>query len=38
MNLADDIVVLNTGRVVCSADADEVRANPEMATRHLGLF
>jgi branched-chain amino acid transport system ATP-binding protein len=38
MNLADDIVVLNTGRIACSASADEVRANPEIATRHLGLF
>jgi branched-chain amino acid transport system ATP-binding protein len=38
MNLADDVVVLNTGRIACSASADEVRANPEIATRHLGLF
>jgi branched-chain amino acid transport system ATP-binding protein len=38
MNLADDVVVLNTGRIACSARADEVRANPEIATRHLGLF
>jgi branched-chain amino acid transport system ATP-binding protein len=38
MNLADDVVVLNTGRIACSASADEVRANPEIATGHLGLF
>ena len=38
MNLADDVVVLNTGRIVCSASADEVRARPDIATRHLGLF
>jgi branched-chain amino acid transport system ATP-binding protein len=38
MNLADDVVVLNTGRIACSASADEVRADPEIATRHLGLF
>jgi ABC-type branched-subunit amino acid transport system ATPase component len=31
-------VVLNTGRVVCSESADAVRANPDIATRHLGLF
>jgi branched-chain amino acid transport system ATP-binding protein len=38
MNLADDMVVLNTGRIACSASADEVRASPDIATRHLGLF
>jgi branched-chain amino acid transport system ATP-binding protein len=38
MNLADDVVVLNTGRIACSASADEVRASPDIATRHLGLF
>jgi branched-chain amino acid transport system ATP-binding protein len=38
MKLADDVVVLNTGRIACSASAQEVLANPEIATRHLGLF
>ena len=38
MNLADDVVVLNTGRIACSASGDEVRADPDIATRHLGLF
>ena len=38
MKLADDVVVLNTGQVVCSGTAQEIRAEPEIATRHLGLF
>ncbi len=38
MKLADDVVVLNTGQVVCSGTAQEIRAQPEIATRHLGLF
>jgi branched-chain amino acid transport system ATP-binding protein len=38
MSLADDVVVLNTGEVACSGTADDIRANPEMATRHLGVF
>jgi branched-chain amino acid transport system ATP-binding protein len=38
MKLADDVVILNTGHIVCSASAQEVLANPDIATRHLGLF
>jgi branched-chain amino acid transport system ATP-binding protein len=38
MNLADDVVVLNTGEVVCAGTVDEIRANPDLATRHLGVF
>jgi branched-chain amino acid transport system ATP-binding protein len=38
MSLADDVVVLNTGEVACSGTADDIRANPEVATRHLGVF
>jgi branched-chain amino acid transport system ATP-binding protein len=38
MDLADDVVVLNTGVVACAATADEIRANPDIATRHLGVF
>jgi branched-chain amino acid transport system ATP-binding protein len=38
MTLADDVVVLNTGEVACAGTADEIRANPEIATRHLGVF
>jgi branched-chain amino acid transport system ATP-binding protein len=38
MRLADDIVVLNTGAVALSASAQQVQADPESATRHLGVF
>jgi branched-chain amino acid transport system ATP-binding protein len=38
MNLADDIVVLNTGRVVVARTAQEVNADPDSVTRHLGVF
>jgi branched-chain amino acid transport system ATP-binding protein len=38
MKLADDVVVLNTGAVACAATAEEIRAKPELATRHLGVF
>jgi branched-chain amino acid transport system ATP-binding protein len=36
--LADQFVVLNTGTVAYSGSADEVRRQPELATRHLGVF
>jgi branched-chain amino acid transport system ATP-binding protein len=38
LELADDVVVLNTGRVVHAGGAGAVRAQPELATRHLGVF
>lgn len=38
LEVADDVVVLNTGRVVHAGSADSVRAEPELATRHLGVF
>ena len=38
MNLADDIVVLNTGQVVVARTAGEVADDPESVTRHLGVF
>ncbi len=38
MTLADDIVVLNTGRVAYSGSAAAVRAQPELASRHLGVI
>lgn len=38
LDIADDVVVLNTGHVVHHCSADEVRAEPEIATRHLGVF
>jgi branched-chain amino acid transport system ATP-binding protein len=36
--LADQFVVLNTGTVVYNGSAQEVRQQPELATRHLGVF
>ncbi len=36
--LADHIVVLNIGQVVFNGRATEVMQNPELATRHLGIF
>jgi branched-chain amino acid transport system ATP-binding protein len=38
MRLADDVVVLNTGAVAMSGTAQQVQADPEAATRHLGVF
>ncbi|WP_341892826.1 ABC transporter ATP-binding protein [Variovorax sp. YR752] len=38
LDVADDVVVLNTGHVVHSGTADAVRAEPMLATRHLGVF
>jgi branched-chain amino acid transport system ATP-binding protein len=38
MTLADDIAILNTGRVAYQGSEAEVRANPELATKHLGVF
>ena len=38
LDVADDVVVLNTGHVVHAGPADAVRVEPELATRHLGVF
>ena len=38
LDVADDVVVLNTGRVVHAGTAEAVRAEPTLATRHLGVF
>ena len=37
-DLADDVVMLNTGRVVFNGGVDEVRGNSELITQHLGVF
>ena len=37
-DLADDVVMLNTGRVVFAGLAAEVRANEPLITQHLGVF
>jgi branched-chain amino acid transport system ATP-binding protein len=36
--LADHFVVLNTGYIAYSGGAAEVNQNPDLATRHLGVF
>ena len=38
MSVADDIVVLNTGRIAYEGPIADVQANPELATKHLGVF
>ena len=37
-DLADDVVMLNTGRVAFSGSVDVVRGNSELITQHLGVF
>jgi branched-chain amino acid transport system ATP-binding protein len=36
--LADDVVILNTGRVAFAGPVGEVRANEALITQHLGVF
>jgi branched-chain amino acid transport system ATP-binding protein len=36
--LADDVVILNTGRVAFAGPVDEVRSNEALITQHLGVF
>jgi branched-chain amino acid transport system ATP-binding protein len=38
LDLADDVVILNTGRVVFQGVADRVRTDQAMITQHLGVF
>jgi branched-chain amino acid transport system ATP-binding protein len=38
LDLADDVVVVNTGRVVFTGSADELRANETVISQHLGVF
>lgn len=38
MQLADDVVVLNTGAVAMQGTAAQVEADPELATAHLGVM
>jgi branched-chain amino acid transport system ATP-binding protein len=37
-DLADEVVMLNTGRVAYIGGVDEVRANHTLVTQHLGVF
>ena len=38
LDLADDVVMLNTGRVVFAGGVEEVRNNETLLTQHLGVF
>ena len=38
LDLADDVVILNTGRVAFSGSVDRVRNDPDLVTQHLGVF
>jgi branched-chain amino acid transport system ATP-binding protein len=38
MDLADDVVILNTGRVAFSGGVAQVRDNEALITQHLGVF
>ena len=38
LDLADDVVVINTGRVAYAGTATAVRAENELVTQHLGVF
>ena len=38
LDLADDVVILNTGRVAFRGRAGEVRADQALITQHLGVF
>jgi branched-chain amino acid transport system ATP-binding protein len=38
LDLADEVVILNTGRVVFSGSANATRADAPLLTQHLGVF
>jgi branched-chain amino acid transport system ATP-binding protein len=38
LDLADDVVMLNAGRVAFSGSVDKVRGNDSLITQHLGVF
>ncbi len=38
LDLADEVVILNTGRIAFSGAVDEVRNNESLITQHLGVF
>ena len=38
LDLADEVVILNTGRVAFSGNAGEVRNDQALITQHLGVF
>jgi branched-chain amino acid transport system ATP-binding protein len=38
LDIADDVAMLNTGRVAFVGRVDEVRNNETLLTQHLGVF
>jgi branched-chain amino acid transport system ATP-binding protein len=38
LNLADDVVIINTGRVVFRGTSDQIRLDDAMVSQHLGVF
>jgi ABC-type branched-subunit amino acid transport system ATPase component len=38
MDLADDVAVLNTGRIAFAGDAAAARQNETLITQNLGVF
>ena len=38
LSLADDVAIINTGRIVFTGTAAEMAANHEAVDRHLGVF
>ena len=38
LDLADEVVILNTGRVAFSGGVDRVRKDHALITQHLGVF
>jgi branched-chain amino acid transport system ATP-binding protein len=38
LNLADDVVIINTGRVVFTGTADQIKVDDAMVSQHLGVF
>ena len=38
LDLADDVVIINTGRVVFEGRADQIRMEDAMVSQHLGVF
>jgi len=38
LNLADDIVIINTGRVVFRGTADQIKLDDAIVSQHLGVF
>jgi branched-chain amino acid transport system ATP-binding protein len=38
LELADEVVILNTGRVAVAGSAGEARGNEALITQHLGVF